>query len=64
MNRPLKTGKMVLDFTMLKHPYPNFGIGKSVYRLSSVNENQHIFSHLIGCSGVVTKSMSVYSKDP
>ena len=24
--------------------------GKSVYRLSSVNKNQHIFRHLIGCS--------------
>ena len=25
--------------------------GKSMYRLSSVNKNQHIFKNLIGCSG-------------
>ena len=38
--------------------------GKSVYRLSSVNKNQHIFRHLIGWAVVLTKSMSVYTKDP
>ena len=41
--------------------------GKSMYQLRSVNKNQHFFSDIWLVARIVfvlTKSMSVYSKDP